>query len=303
MDTAQDIREFLTTRRARISPDEAGLPGYGAHRRRVPGLRREEVAMLAGVSTEYYVRLERGNAKGVSEAVLEGISRALQLDEAERAHLHDLVRAANAGLQPHRRREPSRPARIRRGVQQLLDAMTDVPAIVQNGRGDIVAANRLGRAFYSEMYRQPQRPANFGRFVFLDPASRLFFPDWDGAARQTVALLRSAAGRQPDDRDLRDLIGELSMGSECFRTLWAAHDVRLHHFGAKRVHHPIVGDLDLTFEALELTSDQGLSVIAYSATPGTPSRDALQLLANWAATHEQELHPQTSVAPTSVERM
>jgi transcriptional regulator with XRE-family HTH domain len=299
MDTAQDIREFMATRRARITPEQAGLPDFGARRRRVAGLRREEVAMLAGVSTEYYVRLERGNAKGVSEAVLEGISRALQLDEAERAHLHDLVRAANDGARPHRRR--SRPPRVRPGVQQLLDAMTDVPAIVQNGRGDIVAANRLGAAFYSEMYVQPQRPVNFGRFVFLDPRSRLFYPEWDAAARQTVALLRSAAGRDPYDRALSDLIGELSMGSEAFRTLWASHDVRLHHFGAKRVRHPIVGDLELAFEALQVTSDEGLSIITYTAPPDSPSRDALQLLANWAATHERATGTQDAGLERSAE--
>ena len=291
MDSAQEIRQFLTTRRSRLTPAQAGLPDFGG-RRRVAGLRREEVALLAGMSTEYYVRLERGNAKGVSDAVLEGISRALQLSEAERAHLYNLVRAANIGARPQRRRAPARAAGVRPGVQQLIEAMTQQPTIVQNQRGDIVAANRLGTAFYSEMYAQPQRPVNFGRFVFLDPRSHTFFLDWDDAAAQTVALLRAAAGRDPYDRGLSDLVGELSTRSEAFRTLWAAHDVRLHHYGTKRVHHPLVGDLQLAFEALEMSSDKGLSIIAYTAPPGSASHDGLQLLATWAATHGQLNHSQ-----------
>jgi transcriptional regulator with XRE-family HTH domain len=247
MDSQNDIREFLTTRRARLTPVQAGLPNFGG-RRRVPGLRREEVALLAGMSVEYYVRLERGNATGVSEAVLEGISRALQLDDAEHAHLYDLVRAANAGVRPQRRRGTARALQVRPGVQQTLDAMTNVPAIVQNGRLDIVASNRLGLALFSEMYIQPQRPANFGRFVFLDPRARAFYRDWEDAMQQTVALLRSEAGRAPHDRVLSDLVGELSTRSTPFRTLWASHDVREHRTGIKRIHHPVVGDLDLTYE-------------------------------------------------------
>jgi transcriptional regulator with XRE-family HTH domain len=306
MDSAQEIREFLTTRRARLTPAQAGLPDFGG-RRRVTGLRREEVALLAGMSTEYYVRLERGNAKGVSEAVLEGISRALQLSEAERTHFYNLVRAANAGARPQRRRPPARASRLRPAVQQMMEAMTHQPTIVQNGRGDIVAANRLGAAFYSPMYAQPQRPVNFGRFVFLDARSHTFFPDWDDAAAQTVALLRSAAGRDPYDRDLSDLVGELSTRSEAFRTLWAAHDVRLHHYGTKRVHHPVVGDLELAFEALEMTSDKGLSLIAYTAPPGSASHDGLQLLATWAATHDhtpqhQPVEDRTTTTPKKPDR-
>jgi transcriptional regulator with XRE-family HTH domain len=286
MDSAKEIREFLITRRARITPEQAGLPVFGYRQRRVSGLRREEVALLAGMSTEYYIRLERGNAKGVSESVLEGISQALHLDDAERVHLYDLVRAANAGTQPQRRRAAPRAQQVRLGVQRLIDAMTALPTIVQNERLDLVASNRLGRAFYSEMYVQPQRPANFGRFICLDPRSRNFYRNWDDAARQTVALLRSAAGRAPYDRALSDLVGELATRSEDFRTLWAAHDVRLHHSGSKQVHHPVVGDLDLTFEALEVGTDKGLSVIAYTAEAGPTSDDSLQLLAHWAATSD-----------------
>lgn len=283
MDDRNDIREFLVTRRAKLTPEQAGLPNFGG-RRRVEGLRREEVALLAGVSTQYYTRLERGTATGVSEAVLEGISRALQLDAAEHTHLYDLVRAANAGTQPRRRRGPVRAQQVRASVQQTIDAMSHVPVFVQNGRLDILASNKLGFALFSEMYVQPQRPANFGRFVFLDPRAEAFYQDWDSAAAQTVALLRSEAGRSPHDRILSDLIGELSTRSALFRTLWASHDVRDHQTGIKSIHHPVVGDLDLTFEGMHLASDPGLLLLAYTAAVGTPSYDGLQLLASWAAT-------------------
>ena len=283
MDTRNDIREFLTTRRARLTPAQIGLPDFGS-RRRVPGLRREEVALVAGMSVEYYVRLERGNATGVSEAVLEGISRALQLDDAERSHLYDLVRAANEGAYPQRRRLRSKVQRVRPGVRQLLDAMDNVPAFVQNGRLDIIAINRLGQAVFSEMYVQPQRPANFGRFVFLDPRAQRFYRDWDNASRQTVAILRTEAGRAPHDRELSDLVGELSTRSDSFRTLWASHDVREHRTGIKAITHPVVGDLDLDFEAMDLSSDRGIQLIAYSAAPGSDSHDALRLLSSWTVT-------------------
>jgi transcriptional regulator with XRE-family HTH domain len=285
MDSLNDIREFLSTRRARLTPTQAGLPDFGG-RRRVPGLRREEVALLAGMSVEYYVRLERGNAKGVSEAVLEGISRALQLDDAERTHLYDLTRAANEGNHPQRRRGTTRPQQIRPSLQQLIDAMTDVPVFIQNGRLDILATNRLGHAVFSEMYVQPQRPANFGRFVFLDRRADAFYRDWDNAAYQTVALLRAEAGRAPHDRILSDLVGELSTHSDRFRTLWASHDVREHRTGIKKITHPVVGDLELQFEAMDLTADRGLQLIAYSAQPGSATADALRLLASWAATDQ-----------------
>lgn len=299
MDTPNEIREFLTTRRARLSPGQVGLPDFGG-RRRVPGLRREEVALVAGMSVEYYTRLERGNAKGVSEAVLEGIGRALQLNSAERAHLDDLVRTANEGIHPRRRRGPARPQHVRPGVQLLLDAMHDVPAFVQNGRLDIIATNRLARAVFSELYVQPQRPANFGRFVFLDERAPAFYRDWDDAAQQTVALLRTEAGRAPHDRPLSDLVGELSTRSEAFRTLWASHDVREHRTGVKRITHPTVGDLDLSYEAMELSSARELLLIAYTAEPGSPSHDALQLLASWTA--EAESTRSTGPRERSVDR-
>jgi transcriptional regulator with XRE-family HTH domain len=286
MVSPNDIREFLTTRRARLTPEQAGLPNFGG-RRRVPGLRREEVALLAGMSVEYYIRFERGNATGVSEAVLEGVARALRLDDAERSHLYDLARAANASAGPQRRRSPARPQHVRPEVQRLIDEMTNVPVFVQNGRLDIVAANRLGFAVFSEMYVQPQRPANFGRFVFLDPRAQDFYRDWADAAQQTVALLRAEAGRAPYDRALSDLVGELSTRSDVFRTLWASHDVREHRTGIKSVHHPTVGDLELTFEAMELSSERGLLLIAYTAEPGSASHERLQLLASWVVTSDQ----------------
>jgi hypothetical protein len=299
MDYRDDLREFLTSRRERLTPQEAGLPDFGG-RRRVKGLRREEVALLAGMSTEYYVRLERGNGAGVSEAVLDGISRALQLDEAEHAHLYHLVRAANRGAKPARRRGPARSQQVGANVLQLIDAMHDLPVFVQNGRLDAVATNRLGAALFSEMFVLPQRPVNAARFTFLDPRARTFYRDWEGNARQIVALLRVEAGRSPYDRVLTDLVGELATRSDLFRTLWASHDVRVHRTGSKNVHHPVVGDLDLTFEAMDLTSEPGLQLLAFSAPPRSSSDDGLRLLATWAATAQ----PDTSRAdPASTEAL
>lgn len=290
MENGNEIQQFLASRRARLTPQQAGLPDYGG-RRRVPGLRREEVALLAGMSTEYYVRLERGKAKGVSEGILEGISRALQLDDAERAHLYGLVRAANTTAWSEvRRGRPAKRQEMRPGVQQLLDAMTLVPAVVQNGRLDLVAANQLGRALFSELYAQARsagragQPANFSRFLFLSPAARDMYPGWEEAAQQTVALLRAEAGRVPDDRALRSLVGELSTRSDDFRALWGSHDVRRHSTGTKRLRHPAVGELELNYEAMPLSADSPLLFLAYTARPGTPSHDNLQLLASWAAT-------------------
>ena len=301
MDPRNDLREFLTSRRERLTPAQAGLPDFGG-RRRVKGLRREEVALLAGMSTEYYVRLERGNGTGVSQAVLDGISRALQLDEAEHAHLYDLVRAANQGNNPGRRRGPTRAQQVQANVLQLIDAMHDVPVFVQNGRLDAVATNRLGAALFSEMFVLPQRPMNAARFTFLDPRAQTFYRDWEGNAHQIVALLRAEAGRAPYDRILTDLVGELATRSDLFRTLWAAHDVRVHRTGTKNVHHPVVGDLDLTFEAMDLTSEPGLQLLAFSAAPGTPSHDGLQLLATWAATAQLEAVRTTMATSRTVDQ-
>lgn len=283
MDGKTEIREFLSSRRARLRPEEAGLPAYGTHRR-VPGLRREEVAMLAGVSVDYYTRLERGNLQGVSEAVLDALARALQLDEAERMHLFDLARAANESGGTSRRKTGSN--RVRPSVQRMLDAMIGAPAWVRNARHDLVAANQLGFALYSEMLSDPVRPANNARFVFLNPRSKEFFVEWDRAADDIVAMLRSEAGRNPYDKALTDLIGELSTRSETFRTRWAAHNVRFHRTGRKQLHHPVVGDLDLSYEAMELPGED-LTVLVYTAEAGSPSQDALNLLASWSATVDE----------------
>ncbi len=280
-DTRAQIREFLSTRRARITPEQAGLPVYGGDRRRVPGLRRSEVASLAGISPEYMTKLERGNATGVSDSVIEGLAHALQLDEAERAHLEDLLRTAGSTRPPRRR--PAR-QRVRPTVQRILDSMTGAPAFVLNGRLDILAANDLGLALYSPIYADPARPANNARFVFLDPHATEFFRDYDKAANDTVALLRAEAGRDPYDRELSDLIGQLSTRSEEFRRRWAAHNVRIHTSGIKLLHHPVVGDLDLPFESFPLPADPGQSLLTYTAEPGSPTQDGLNLLASWAAT-------------------
>jgi transcriptional regulator with XRE-family HTH domain len=285
-----EARDFLGTRRAKITPEQAGLTLYGGNRR-VAGLRREEVAMLAGVSADYYTRLEKGNLAGVSDSVLDAVANALQLDEAERIYLFDLARSANAsgrpGTRPGQRRRPAR--ELRPAVQQVLDGMTTTPAFVRNGRLDILGTNLLGRALYSPVFDSPTRtsdvsPPNIARFGFLDPAAHDYFPDFDGSARTSVQLLRAEAGRDPHNRDLIDLIGELCTRSDDFRTRWAAHDVRVHRTGSKRFRHPVVGELTLGFEAMELAADSGLTLTAYTAEPGSPSAQALQLLASWAVT-------------------
>lgn len=281
MDPRQDIREFLTSRRARITPQQAGLPAYGGNRR-VKGLRREEVALLAGISAEYYIRLERGNVRGASEDVLDGIARALQLDEADRMHLFDLARVANASPQRSRRRAPQ--DHVRPAVQRILDSLVGVPAFVENERLDVLAANALGEAFYAHQYADPVRPVNGVRFIFLNPKAKEFLLDWDTIATDVVGILRAAAGRDPYDQRLTNLVGELSTRSEEFRVRWAAHPVNLHRVGTKRFHHPIVGELTLDFERLELAGDPGQRVTFYSAEPGSPSRERLDLLASWATT-------------------
>ncbi|MGO4595131.1 helix-turn-helix domain-containing protein [Leifsonia sp. 2TAF2] len=282
MDARTDIREFLTSRRARLTPADVGLPDFGG-RRRVPGLRREEVSLLAGISVEYYVRLERGNATGISDSVLDGISRALRLDRAEHDHFRDLVRAANLGPRAERRRPATRAQQVGTGTQRLLDAMTAFPAIVQNTRMDIVASNALGRALFSELFVPGEHTANFPRFVFLDPRARVAYRDWDDSAEQLVALLRAASGRTPWDAGLHELIDELNDRSPDFQRLWRAHDVRVHLAGIKRFRHPEVGDLDLFYEAMQLATDPGLQFVGFTAEPGSPSDDGLRLLGSLAA--------------------
>jgi transcriptional regulator with XRE-family HTH domain len=264
----------------------------------VPGLRREEVASLAGVSADYYRRLERGQVSGVSELVLEALARALQLDDAERAHLFDLARAAGrvGTVSPRRSRPPK--TRVRPVVQRLLDQI-EAPAIVSTVYGDYLAANALGRALYAPVFDSPEQPANSGRFTFLDPAAREFYPDWERLATELVASLRSQAGRNPYDRSLQDLIGELSTRSEEFRVRWAAHNVRFHRTGSKRLQHPIVGELTLSYETLTLDADDGLRLALYTAEAGSASQQALDLLASWTATPAPI---ETHVSPETGER-
>jgi transcriptional regulator with XRE-family HTH domain len=248
----------------------------------VPGLRREEVAVLAGVSAPYYTRLERGDMSGVSESVLDALARALELDDAERAHLFDLARAAQPTAARPRRRQAKQ--RVRAEVQWSLDAITGAAAFVGNERLDLLAENQLGRALFSELYAAPARPVNTARFVFLDPRAEAFFGDWDRVAGESVAILRSAAGRDPYNRELSDLVGELATQSEAFRTRWAAHNVRFHNSGVKHLNHPDVGELHLSYNRLDLAADPGLTVFTYTAEPGSRSEKGLKLLGSWAAT-------------------
>lgn len=279
--TESDIRAFLASRRAKITPQQAGLPAYGGNRR-VPGLRREEVALLAGVSIDYYVRLERGHIVGASEEVLDALANALQLDDAERAHLYDLARAA--AKRPARRTKRTR-GPLPDSVLRVLESMTDSPAFIRNGRLDILATNPLGRALYAPLYADDSPgPVNIARYQFLHPRGRDFFPDWDESLNTTVSLLRTEAGRAPHDSDLTGLIGELVTRSDEFRTAWAKHNVRLHHSGRKSFHHPYVGRMTLDFDAMDLPAQPGLTLTAYTAAPGTRDHDALSLLAGWAAT-------------------
>jgi transcriptional regulator with XRE-family HTH domain len=280
-----DIRDFLVSRRARITPAQAGLPASA--RRRVAGLRREEVAVLAGVSTEWYTRLEKGHIGGVSEDVLDAVARALRLDDDERTYLFDLARSSRHGSRtPSRRRDVEVPPR----VQWLLDSMTMSSAFVRNGRTDIVASNALARALFGPMFDRATadkrgRP-NIARYTFLDLGAQDFFADWDAAGAATAALLRAEVGREPRDRALRELVGELSTLSPEFRRRWAAHDVLMRHDGVKRLQHPDVGELELTFQSVDLPlSGRAVhDLVSYTAEPGTPSEDRLKLLAIWSAT-------------------
>lgn len=281
VDHRKDIREFLTSRRARITPQQAGLPDYGA-KRRVPGLRREEVALLAGVSVDYYTRLERGNLSGVSDSVLNSVATVLQLDEAERAHLFNLIKASHGP-----RRTPRKTStRIRQSVQLILDAMIGVPAWVSNDHLDILATNALGAELYRDAIDGADGRANIARFLFLDHRAREFFVDWNQQADNAVAILRGAAARDPYDDQLTQLIGELSTRSDEFRVRWGAHIIRAHASGPKAFTHPDVGQLDLTFDGLALTADPGLTLYVMTAEPNSPTADRLNLLGTLAATRQ-----------------
>jgi len=291
VDAANDIAEFLSTRRAKITPEQAGLPSYT--KRRVPGLRREEVASLAGMSVEYYKRLERGNVSGASEPVLEGLVRALQLDDAERMHLFDVARAANP-VTPKRTRPVKQKIRADRAAHPRPDRgahhRPQRPPGLHRSQRARPCAVRPG-------LREPRAAGQQRRFTFLDPAAADFYPEWDKVASELVAHLRSEAGRNPYDRQLSDLIGELSTRSHEFRVRWAAHNVRFHRSGSKRIHHPMVGALDLAYEAMDLAADDGLSIASFTAEPGSASQQALDLLASWSAPpHRADTPPLSSQA-------
>lgn len=275
----RELGQFLTTRRAKITPAQAGLPNYGG-RRRVPGLRREEVALLAGISIEYYTRIERGSVSGVSDEVLDALAQALQLDDVERAHLLDLIRQANARSRSGRR--PGTPDQVRPSVQRLLDSMTGIAAFVRNARLDILSANQLGYALYAPAFLDPVRPVNLARFVFLDRRSTEFYRDWDRIAYDGVGSLRAEAGRNPD-KALTDLIGELATRSDEFRVRWGGHDVRYYRSGTQPFHHPLVGDLTLEYDAFEIPADPGQTIVAYSAPEGSSAQEGLARLASWTA--------------------
>jgi transcriptional regulator with XRE-family HTH domain len=263
-----EIREFLSTRRARLTPADAGLPTYGAERRRVAGLRREEVALLAGVSPQYYIRLERGDATGVSAGVIDGIAHALRLDEAEHAHLLDLIRTASTPRQA-RRRGGAAPQRVRPTFQRLVDSMHLTPAAVLNGRLDIITANKLGRALFAPVYTDHEAPPNNARFIFLDPDAKTFFREWEKVANDTVAILRAEAGRSPHDRDMSDLVGQLSTQCDDFRNRWAAHNVRIHATGINACTTP--SPATSTCHSNHCRSPPGPAG-ASSPTPPTPAR-------------------------------
>ena len=285
MNNRADVREFLTSRRAKISPEAVGLPA--GSNRRVAGLRRSEVATLAGVSVEYYTRLERGAISGASPEILQAISRALNLDDAERAHLFDLAHAASPIARPPERRN-SKSWNPHISLQWALDAVTAGPAFVRNGRMDLLAVNALARAFYKDVYDMPGQPPNLARFTFLDERAHDFHPDWNAAAEVVVSILRTEAGRDPHNKELHDLIGELSTRSQEFRRLWSSHDVRHHGAGAKVFRHPVVGEMTIAYEGLEMAAEPGLTLTIYTAEPGSPSEEAMRLLASWAATESAQ---------------
>ncbi|SKF99203.1 putative DNA-binding protein [Mycobacteroides abscessus subsp. massiliense] len=281
MDIAKDIREFLMTRRARLRPEDAGLP-FG-HRRRVPGLRREEVAQLSGVSTEYYTKIERGKLAGVSDEVLNAVARALRLTDDETAHFFNLARAAAAtriGAATRRTNQHTVPD----GMQALMDSMHDAPAIVMTGCLDILAANPLGRALYAPVFERATGIPNLAPFIFFAPAADHLFPQWKATADEAVGLLRAEAARSPQSPAITQIVGELATRSDEFRTRWAAHNVTAHRHGTKRFRHPAVGELTLTYNVLGVTAATGLSLVGYTAEPNSQSAQAIQILGSWAVT-------------------
>jgi len=279
MDNRSEVQQFLTAARGRISPERAGVPMFGGERR-VPGLRREEVAQLAGVSLSYYTRMERGDLAGVSEGVLQSVARALQLDAAEAAHLLDLGRTSIGRV---RRAAPRREPRLAPSVLHLIEAMNDVPVVAGNRLGDTVASNRLGRALFPHLFPADGEPLNLVRYTFLDPRARSFYVDWETTARGVVSSMRLAAGHDPDDRALAALIAELAAESPEFAEWWSGHTVRVHASGRKEIDHPVVGEMTLIYDVLSVSAAPGIAITSYLTEPGTTSADALDILRSWGA--------------------
>lgn len=286
LDRRAELSEFLRTRRARLQPQDVGLPSFGRHRR-VPGLRREELAQLAGVSVAYYTRLEQGNGRNVSAEVLDAIARALRLTDAEHDHLTHLAKPK----QHHRKKRAARAQQLRPALQQLMDAMDGVPAYVTGRRSDILGWNRLAAALFGDWGALPPKERNWARIVFLHEESRTLFRDWDQKASDVVSYLRMDAGCYPNDAQLSGLVGELSVKSEEFRRLWATHDVREKSHGSKLMRHPLVGELALSYETLRLPDDHDQCLITYHAEPGSPSAQALRLLASWGVDATRAVRP------------
>ncbi|MFT0848064.1 helix-turn-helix transcriptional regulator [Actinomycetaceae bacterium L2_0104] len=291
MDHRAEVAEFLRTRRARITPQQVGIVGGG--RRRVPGLRREEVAMLTGVSVDYYARMERGDLAGVSSEVLDALAHTLQLDEAEYDHLNDLARAAGP---PAPRRRNSKPVttKAKRELQRFLDAVTGAPMWVRDRKMDFVAANVLGRALYAPILDDPANQDNTARFMFLNPAAQNFFPDWEQNADDIVATLRTYAGQNPLDKGLSALIGELVTRSDTFRCRWSKHNVRHHRAGIKRIHHPVVGDLEFSYQAMDLPANPEWFMFAYTAEAGSFTEERMKILASLAVAEQDIGTPSSS---------
>lgn len=280
----ENVRDFLSTRRAKITPEMAGLP-VGGGLRRVPGLRREEVAMLSGVSVDYYTRIEKGDLTGVSDEVLDALGRTLQLTADEIAYLYDLARTARRPVRSRSRPGPT--TTVPQQVQLLIDSMIEAPVIAHNGCLDIVGANPLGRALFDVVHASPTRSSasalpNLASFVFLDPAAEEFYADPPDAAATCVRILRAQAGATPHDKRLTQLIGELSTRSEDFRARWATHDVGKHRAGSKTLHHRDVGELELGYEQITLDSAPSITLSTYIAEPASPTAERLKLLAAWA---------------------
>ncbi|MGV9938052.1 helix-turn-helix domain-containing protein [Streptomyces sp. NPDC003401] len=277
LDRRAELSEFLRTRRARLKPGDVGLPDFGRHRR-VPGLRREELAQLAGVSVAYYTRLEQGNGRNVSTEVLDSIARALRLTDAEHAHLTHLAKPKQ-----HKKKPAARSRQVRPALRDLLTLMDGVPAYVVGRRTEILAWNPMAAAVFGDWGELPVAERNWARLVFLRPAYRDLFVDWEQKAIDIVCALRMDAGCHPDDPRLSALVGELSVKSEDFRRLWATHDVKEKSYGVKLLHHPLVGQLSLNFEGFQLLGESEQSMVTYHAEPGSPSAQALRLLASWGA--------------------